>query len=100
MKRKVEIKPDEFQAKLDDMSQKIMKQSNDLILMLNKTDPTQARVFDAVQDAQKFILKCASTCSLEAQNFDDKEYGKIKNEFFNAMSEIGNETWMQIKTLS
>ncbi|HAS8317659.1 TPA: hypothetical protein I7702_22335, partial [Vibrio vulnificus] len=76
------------------------KQSNDIILMLNKNDPAQAEVFDAIQNVQKFILECVSTATLEAQSFDDARYGEIKNKFFNAMNEIGCETWKQIKNLS
>ena len=100
LKRKVEIDKNEFQAELDGISKKIMGQSNDIILMLNKSDPAQAKVFDAVQDAQSFILSCVANCTLEAQCFNDQQYGEIKNTFFNAMSDIGNETWEQIKTLS
>ncbi|MFQ1650272.1 hypothetical protein ACK4A2_14505 [Aeromonas veronii] len=100
LKRKIDIPSDEFQSKLDEISKKIMKQSNDIILMLNKNDPVQAVVFDSIQDVQKFILKCVNEATLEAQNFDDSKYLEIKNKFFNAMNEIGCETWHQIKTLS
>ena len=100
LKRKIDKDTYEFQIELDEVSKRIMKQSNDIILMLNKTDPIQGDLFNAVQDVQNYILKCVGECKLEAQQFNDEEYGKIKNSFFNAMSEIGNETWNQIKTLS
>ncbi|ADV86355.1 hypothetical protein [Vibrio vulnificus] len=100
LKRKIDVPRDQFQSQLDEISTKIMKQSNDIILMLNKNDPAQAEVFDAIQNVQKFILECVSTATLEAQSFDDARYGEIKNKFFNAMNEIGCETWKQIKNLS
>ncbi|EPS3402124.1 hypothetical protein ACVD4U_004184 [Vibrio vulnificus] len=100
LKRKIDVPIDQFQSQLDEISTKIMKQSNDIILMLNKNDPAQAEVFDAIQNVQKFILECVSAATLEAQSFDDARYGEIKNKFFNAMNEIGCETWKQIKNLS
>lgn len=33
-------------------------------------------------------------------NFDDSKYAEIKNDYFNALTEIGIETWKQIKELS
>ncbi|KAA1201326.1 hypothetical protein [Vibrio cholerae] len=100
LKRKIEVPNEVFQSQLDEISKKIMKQSNDIILMLNKNDPVQAVVFNSIQDVQKFILKCVGEATLDAQSFDDVRYGEIKNKFFNAMNEIGCETWSQIKTLS
>ncbi|EJL6289702.1 hypothetical protein B9J90_13745 [Vibrio sp. V09_P4A23P171] len=100
LKRKIDVPHEQFQSKLDEISQIIMKQSNDIILILNKNDPVQAEVFNSIQDVQKFILGCVSTATLDAQSFDDAKYGEIKNRFFNAMNDIGCETWNQIKNLS
>ncbi|HIF5549476.1 TPA: hypothetical protein ACX3CU_004686 [Vibrio parahaemolyticus] len=100
LKRKIDVPSEQFQNQLDEISTKIMKQSNDIILMLNKNDPVQSEVFNSIQDVQRFILECVREATLEAQSFDDVRYGEIKNNFFNAMNEIGCETWKQIKTLS
>lgn len=100
LKREIDVPRDQFQSKLDEISTKIMKQSNEIILMLNKNDPVQGEVFNSIQDVQNFILECVNTATLEAQSFDDARYGKIKNKIFNAMNEIGCETWRQIKNLS
>ncbi|WP_335923616.1 hypothetical protein [Shewanella chilikensis] len=100
LKRKIDVSSEQFQNQLDEISTKIMKQSNDIILMLNKNDPVQSEVFNSIQDVQRFILACVREATLEAQSFDDVRYGEIKNNFFNAMNEIGCETWKQIKSLS
>lgn len=100
LKRKINVSRENFQTQLDEISKKIMKQSNDIILMLNKNDPIQAEVFNAIQEVQTFIITCVKEAILDEQSFDDDKYRKIKNKFFNAMNEIGCETWKQIKNLS
>lgn len=100
LKRKINVPRENFQTQLDEISKKIMKQSNDIILMLNKNDPIQAEVFNAIQEVQTFIITCVKEASLDEQSFDNDKYSKIKNKFFNAMNEIGCETWKQIKNLS
>ncbi len=74
-----------------------MKNSNDLLLCLNKEDVAQCALFNSINETQKFILDCALIKTKNANSFDDARYKIIKETFFLAMENIGNDTWKQVK---
>jgi hypothetical protein len=52
-----------------------------------------------LNDAQSFFLDCVSTKTMAAFIFDDAKYAAIKTRAFNALTDIGIETWKQVKGL-
>lgn len=98
LKRPVSVPIAEYQEDLDTLAKSIMKNSNDLLLCLNKEDDTQLALFNSINEIQLFILHCSSIKTLSAHPLDDVKYKKIKETFFKAMENIGNETWKQVKS--
>jgi hypothetical protein len=88
-----------FQTLLDSFSKTVSEQCNLLILMLNPRKPKQEKLRIALNDAQGFFLKAIGQKQLAAAAFDDRLYAAIKTSAFDAATEIGIETWKQVKEL-
>lgn len=88
-----------FQETMDAYSKSISEQCNRIILMLNPAKGKQAELRLALDDAQSFFLNCVSTKTMAASTFDDAKYAAIKTRAFNALTDIGIETWKQVKGL-
>lgn len=99
LKRPVTAGPEAFQEILDGYSKSIAEQCNRITLMLNPAKKRQAELRQALSDAQLFFLKCISVKTLAAADFDDDAYAAIRKRAFNAITDIGIETWRQVKEL-
>lgn len=87
------------QAEFDKFSMEIMEQTNNITLMLNPSDPNQAKLAQSLQDKQAFLLQCFAKRSAGTVQFDDQQYADLKKSAFDALIGIGSETWKQIKGL-
>jgi len=90
----------EYQKQADDISQKVMVQCNQIILLLNPAKKQQEKLRNACNDAFEFFMNCVLKRNIGEFDFDDKQYILIKNDFFDALTEIGAETWEKIKELT
>jgi len=93
-----EQNPD-FQNKADEIAHMVMIQCNQIIFLLNPLKSQQAKLRGACNEALKFFQSCVAVRNIGQFNFDDEQYAFIKTEFFNALTEIGGETWTKIKEL-
>jgi hypothetical protein len=89
----------EFQKQADEIAQKIMVQCNQIILLLNPAKAQQEKLRKACNGALEFFQSCVVQRNTAQVNFDDTRYASIKTDFFNALTEIGVETWGKIKAL-
>jgi hypothetical protein len=89
----------EFQKQADEIAQKVMVQCNQIILLLNPAKPQQDKLRNACNGALEFFQSCVAGRNTNQFNFDDARYASIKTDFFNALTEIGVETWGKIKGL-
>lgn len=99
LKRPVTQSREVFQETMDVYSKSISEQCNRIILMLNPAKAKQAELSQALNDAQSFFLDCVSTKKMAAATLDDAKYAVIKTRAFNALTDIGKETWKQVKGL-
>lgn len=99
LKRPVTSSLEAFQETMDVYSKSISEQCNRIILMLNPAKVKQAQLRQALNDAQSFFLDCVFTKTMAASAFDDAKYATIKTRAFNALTDIGKETWKQVKDL-
>lgn len=88
-----------YQEKSDEVSMTIMIQSHQIILLLNPNKKHQKEMREACSDSLAFFLQCTNQMNNGNYNFDDKSYSDIKTKYFNALTEIGIETWRKIKLL-
>ena len=89
----------EFQKQADEIAQKVMIQCNQIILLLNPAKSQQDKLRKACNGALEFFQSCVAKRNAGQFNFDDGQYASIKTDFFNALTEIGVETWGKIKGL-
>lgn len=87
------------QAELDQLSKGIMLQVNIIYLMLNPEKPAQAKLRDSLQLNQKFLAAHFMRPEEARTQSSFIAYKEIKDGAFNAITEIGVETWQQIKSL-
>jgi len=90
----------EYQEQADEIAKNVMTQCNQIILLLNPKKPQQEIMRNACNDALAFFQQCVGMRNQGNFNFDDEGYSKIKTAFFNSLTEIGIETWKQIKQLN
>jgi len=88
-----------MQAQFDEFSEEIMNQVNSIHLMLNPSKPDQEKLKKALQEKLNFLLICFQMKNNGNTQFDDNKYTSIKNDAFLALTQIGIETWAQIKNL-
>jgi len=87
------------QQELDDLSKDIMVQVNIIHLMLNPGKGAQAKLRNALQTNQGFLAAHFSSPQQARTQSSYIAYQQIKQDAFDALTEIGIETWRQIKTL-
>ncbi|HAU8093003.1 TPA: hypothetical protein IG104_003252 [Escherichia coli] len=89
-----------YQQAGDELAKIVMIQCNQIIVLLNPKKTHQQTIFNKCNDALKFFMECVEEKNNGNLNFDDSKYAEIKNDYFNALTEIGIKTWKQIKELS
>lgn len=88
-----------YQKQGDELARVVMLQSNQITFLLNPAKATQKKSIDAINNAMTFISECSCMRNINDLNFDDAKYASIKSAFFEAITEIGSETWKKIKSL-
>ena len=99
LKRPVTQGHKEYQEMMDVYSKSVSEQCNRIVLMLNPAKPKQADLKQALNGAQAFFLECIAKKTMSAADFDDLEYARVKTRAFDAITDIGTETWEQVKGL-
>lgn len=89
----------EYQEQGDKIAEKVMVQCNQIILILNPKKQHQETMRDSCNDALIIFQECVEKRNNGDFNFDDQKYSINKTVFFNSLTEIGIETWAQIKQL-
>lgn len=87
------------QQELDDLSREIMVQVNIIHLMLNPQKDAQAKLRDSLQINQQFLSAHFSNPHQATTASSYSAYQQIKQGAFDALTEIGVETWRQVKSL-
>ena len=88
-----------IQQELDDLSKDIMVQVNIIHLMLNPERAAQAKLRQSLQQNLEFLSAHFSDPQKAATQSSYTEYLRIKQGAFDALTEIGVETWRQVKAL-
>jgi len=87
------------QAAFDKFSEEIMEQTNVITTLLNPNKPNQAKLMQSLQNKLAFLQRCFQLKSSGVTQFNDVDYASIKKDAFDALVDIGVETWKQIKNL-
>jgi hypothetical protein len=87
------------QSELDELSTDVMVQVNLIHLMLNPAKPAQAKLRNALQTNQAFLAAHFGDPHQAKTESSFLAYQQIKQEAFDALTEIGVETWKQVKAL-
>jgi hypothetical protein len=87
------------QSELDELSKDVMVQVNLIHLMLNPAKPAQAKLRNALQTNQAFVEVHFGNTQQANTESSFLAYQQIKQEAFDALIEIGVETWKQVKAL-
>jgi len=88
------------QEKMDKFAEKVMVQSNAIYTMLNPKREHQNVMRESSNQALEHVLKCVEMRNQGNLNFSDNAYQEIKNRFFGSLTEIGTETWNQVRDLT
>jgi len=88
------------QEELDKMSDEIMTQVNIIHLMLNPAKPAQAKLRHSLQLNQEFLAAHFAQPQEAQTESSFVAYRETKQEAFDAITEIGVETWRQVKALT
>lgn len=88
------------QNELDEMSKDVMVQVNIIHLMLNPGKPTQAKLMNSLQLNQGLLGVLFANPQAAGSEQSLLAYKEIKQHAFDSLTEIGVETWRQIKTLT
>jgi len=88
-----------IQQELDDLSKAIMVQVNIIHLMLNPGKTSQSKLRQSLQQNLEFLSAHFSNPRQAATQSSHATYLQIKHSAFDALTEIGVETWRQIKAL-
>jgi hypothetical protein len=100
LKRPVNLQDNpEYQEQADKIAEKVMVQCNQIISLLNPKKKHQELMRESCNNALSIFQEAVSKRNSGDFNFDDEKYSKNKTEFFNSLTEIGIETWTQIKEL-
>lgn len=89
----------QFQQGADELAKKVMVECNQIILLLNPAKDDQQKMRGACNDALAFFQSCVAMRNQGIFDFDDEGYAKIKTDAFDALTNIGVETWGKIKKL-
>ncbi len=89
-----------IQHELDDLSKDIMVQVNIIHLMLNPEKTSQATLRESLQQNLSFLSAHFSNPQQAATQSSHAVYLQIKKSAFDALTEIGMETWRQSKRCS
>jgi hypothetical protein len=89
----------EFQKQADVIAEKVMVQCNQIILLLNPKKKHQEAMRHSCNDALTIFQESVAKRNGGNLDFDDEKYSNNKTLFFNSLTEIGVETWAQIKQL-
>lgn len=87
------------QSELDELSNTIMVQVNIIYLMLNPKKAAQAKLRNSLQANQQFLAAHLSHPEQANTESSFTAYRDIKQGVFDALTEIGVETWRQVKAL-
>lgn len=87
------------QIAFDKFSEEIMEQTNVITTLLNPNKPNQAKLIQSLQSKLAFLQQCFQQKSSGSTQFNDASYAAIKKGAFEALVDIGIETWKQIKNL-
>lgn len=85
-----------FQAKGDEIAQIVMRECNQILLLLNPNKKYQAKLEKKCNEALKLVLQCVKERNENNFEFNDNNYSQIKKDFFDSLINIGIETWEQI----
>ncbi|WP_346205698.1 hypothetical protein [Aeromonas salmonicida] len=100
LKRPANLKENlSFQTQGDEISQRVMVQCNNIMLLLNPEKEHQNTLRESCNNAMIFILECVSQRNRGIFKFNDDAYSSIKTVHFDALTKIGSETWQKIKAL-
>ncbi|EOH0514807.1 hypothetical protein ACNPDE_002847 [Vibrio fluvialis] len=89
----------EYQEEADKISKEVMVQVNQIILLLNPKKTHQEKMRQSCNGSLAFFQECVGKRNKGDFNFDDPKYAQIKTDYFNALTEVGVETWKQVKEL-
>lgn len=95
-----ESDPSMKQKELDELSKEIMTQVHIIHLMLNPEKPAQAKLRDSLHSNQTFLSAHFMQPEQAKTESSFIAYQKIKQDAFDALTEIGTETWRQVKALA
>lgn len=70
-----------FQAKGDEIAQTVMRECNQILLLLNPKKPYQAKLNKSCNVALKFVLQCVDKRNNNILKFNDRRYAIIKSFF-------------------
>lgn len=89
------------QKEFDDFSAIIMEEAHIIMLGLNPIDDNQADLRTSLNNNFAFLCHCFQSTSNNTPitAVDDKKYTLIKATAFGALTQIGVDTWKQIKEL-
>lgn len=85
-----------FHAKGDEIAQIVMRECNQILLLLNPNKKYQAKLEKKCNEALKLVLQCVKERNENNFEFNDNNYSQIKKDFFDSLINIGIETWEQI----
>jgi hypothetical protein len=88
-----------IQQELDELSKDIMVQVNIIHLMLNPEKTSQAKLRQSLQQNLGLLSAHFSNPQQAATQSSYAAYLQIKQSAFDALTEIGVETWRQVKAL-
>lgn len=94
-----EHNPAARQSELDELSNAIMVQVNIVHLMLNPEKAAPAKLRDSLQLNQQFLAVHFAQPEQAKTESSFIAYKEIKQKAFDALTEIGVETWRQVKAL-
>ncbi|MGI0154155.1 hypothetical protein ACQ661_10910 [Pseudidiomarina sp. WS423] len=89
----------EYQEEADKISKEVMVQVNQIILLLNPKKTHQEKMRQSCNGSLAFFQECVGKRNQGDFSFDDQKYAQIKTDYFNALTEVGVETWKQVKEL-
>lgn len=89
----------EYQVEADKISKEVMVQVNQIILLLNPKKMHQEIMRQSCNESLAFFQECVGKRNQYDFSFDNQKYAQIKIDYFNALTEVGVETWKQVKEL-
>lgn len=97
LKRDVSTSNEQHQKNIDNLSQSIMRKSNNLLFCLIKNDAAQLALYYSINKTQSLMTKLVQEATNNTHTSYDNEYYILKKLFSDAMESISTETWKQVK---